>query len=161
MTCPRAAIKESANLWPTTLPNSCSEKELKLHFISLRAIVQSCKILFTTLQNNVLVQCFKFRSKPEQRKKVYYWYSVKTWKLSKDPTHSCPPYFNPFHMHWNPVKMGRKYFVLYLLAAICERGKDAVWLCTGTRLRSLSLSVPGQNHRHSLLLAKSHILGKS
>ena len=43
MTCPRAAMKESANLWPTTLPNSCSEKELKLHSISLRAIVHSYK----------------------------------------------------------------------------------------------------------------------
>ena len=71
-------------------------------------------------------------------------------KIRHIPVRRCPPYFNPFHMHWNPVKMGRKYFVLYLLAAICERGKDAVWLCTGTRLRSLSLSVTGQNHRHSL-----------
>ena len=61
MTCPRAAMKESANLWPTTLPNSCSEKELKLHFISLRAIVRSCKILFTT-RTRTMCKCSALNS---------------------------------------------------------------------------------------------------
>ena len=107
------------------------------------------------------MKCFKFRSKSEERKKVYDWYFVKTRKLTKDPHIPHPP-----HISTLPTCFPENPLLERISKISWRRTRKGAWERCRETFREMWWCLAGDHSLYrspetSLLAAKSHKQGKS